>query len=230
MGLGLHLLINQNSGPIRFMGTNIDSESNEIEPKATTLFIKHMVCPSCIYIVKTELKLLQIPISDIRLGEVDIVRPLDGEEILKVRIALKKFGFELIQDQKSKTIDQIKRIVIEVIRNQKATTNLKFSEYLSKEIAKDYSTLSALFSASEHITIEKYVILQKIEYVKELLTYDELSLSQIANALTYSDVGYLSRQFKKVTGLTPSEYKKQKNYDRKTLNNITGNESFKSNP
>ena len=184
------------------------------------LYIKHMVCPRCIYLIRTELERLNIAVKEIQLGTVEFMQPLLDDEFSAVKIALEKFGFEIIQDQKSKIVEQIKTLVIDLIRYSKEPISVKYSEFLARETGKDYSMLSNLFSGSENITIEKYIILQRIEFVKELLTYDELSLSQIAAKLSYSDLGYLSRQFKEITGKTPTEYKKQKFNDRKPLNDI----------
>lgn len=184
------------------------------------LYIKHMVCPRCIYLVKTELENLKIGIKTVKLGEVELTEPLDDEQVLTVKAALEKFGFEIIQNQKARLVEQLKALVLEMVRYKKDPIALKCSEYLAQETGKDYSTLSNLFSASEKITIEKYIILQKIEFVKELLTYDELNLSQIAARLGYSDVGYLSRQFKAITEYTPTEYKKLNNKGRIPLNEI----------
>lgn len=186
------------------------------------LYIKHMVCPRCIYLVRTELERLNISVKEIQLGTVELIEPLQEGEYLVVKAALERFGFELIQDQKTRIIEQIKTLVLDLVRYSKEPISVKYSEYLARETGKDYSMLSNLFSGAEKTTIEKYIILQKIEFVKELLTYDELSLSQIATKLSYSDLGYLSRQFKEITGLTPTEYKKQKNSDRKPINDITG--------
>jgi AraC-like DNA-binding protein len=197
------------------------TENQAFDTAGPVLLIKHMVCPRCIYIVKTELEQLQISFSAIRLGEVELSRPVTETELAQVKVSLEKFGFELIQDQKSKIIEQVKTLVLQMIRYQKSPGPLKHSEYLAKETGKEYSQLSNLFSGAGHITIEKYIILQRIEYVKELLTYDELSLCQIANELSYSNVGYLSRQFKMITGMTPSAYKKLKVNNRKALDALT---------
>ncbi|WP_234462354.1 helix-turn-helix domain-containing protein [Adhaeribacter terrigena] len=170
--------------------------------------------------IRTELERLNIAVKEIQLGTVEFMQPLMEDEFSAVKTALEKFGFEIIQDQKSRIVEQIKTLVIDLIRYSKEPISIKYSEFLARETGKDYSMLSNLFSGSENITIEKYIILQKIEYVKELLTYDELSLSQIAAKLSYSDLGYLSRQFKEITGKTPTEYKKQRFNDRKPLNDI----------
>ena len=141
------------------------------------------------------------------LGEVEIEE--DNISALKsqLRIHLQNYGFDLLSDKKSRTAEKIKNLITELVyhRDNRLDTNL--SEYLTTHIHQDYSTLSGQFSEAEGMTIEKYYILQKIERVKELLTYDEMSLSQIADRLHYSSVAYLSNQFKKVTGYTPTQYK-----------------------
>jgi AraC-like DNA-binding protein len=129
-------------------------------------------------------------------------------------------GFELIDDKKSRTIEKIKNLIINLIHYPEETQSLKYSEYLSRELHHDYSSLSRLFSEVEGITIEHYIITQKIEKVKELLTYDELSLSQIADVMEYSSVAHLSAQFKKTTGMTPTRFKDLHRGLRKPLDKI----------
>ncbi|QEK52854.1 helix-turn-helix transcriptional regulator [Pedobacter aquae] len=129
-------------------------------------------------------------------------------------LLLENLGFEIIDDKKSKLIDAIKTQIIELIHHQKEALHINLSDFLSRQLKHDYSYLSNLFSEKEGITIEKYFITQKIEKVKELLIYDELSLSEIAYQLNYSSVAHLSSQFKKVTGLTPSFFKNLKGNKR----------------
>ena len=180
-----------------------------------------MVCDRCISAVRNELTAIGLEIKHIQLGEVDItsVTKLDFE---LVQNKLQAQGFELIDDQKSQLINKLKLLIIEEIRSdhphRKANEN--FSSFLEKELDSDYTQLSKTFSSLEGHTIEKYVIAQKIEYVKELLMYNELSLSEIAWKLDYSSVQYLSNQFKKATGLTPSNFKGLKDDKRKTLDRV----------
>ena len=134
--------------------------------------------------------------------------------------ALVLLGFELIDDKKSRIIEKIKNIIIELVHHQNNDAKTNLSDVLSSQLHHDYNYLSNLFSEIEGTTIEKYFIAQKIEKVKELLVYDELSLSEIAFRLNYSSVAYLSNQFKKVTGLTPSYYKQIRDDKRKPLDKV----------
>ena len=171
------------------------------------IYIKHMVCDRCTMVVRQELEKLGIVAASIRLGEIELPATPDDRQLESIRNSLSAVGFEIIDDKKSRVIEQIKAAIIDVVQHQKKlTTNL--SDYLAREIGKDYSYQSNLFSEVEGTTIEQYFIHQKIEKVKELLVYDELTLSEIAYALGYSSVAHLSNQFKKVTGLTPSHFKK----------------------
>lgn len=180
-----------------------------------------MVCKRCIKVVETTLNELNIKPVDIRLGEVvleDRLTQLQEEEVQK---ALKAEGFELLNNQQSKIISQIKSLLIELI-HQKDLTELRenISHYLSDKMHKDYHYLSHLFSVSENVTIEQFVIQQKVEKIKELLIYDELTLSDIAFKMNYSSAAHLSAQFKKVTGFSPSQFKKLKQHKRKSLDEI----------
>lgn len=180
-----------------------------------------MVCKRCIKVVKDELETLDLNIEEIELGKVSVSSQLTNNKIEEVRQVLHQNGFELIDDKKSKLIDRIKTLVIEKIHySEGAFEYVNSSEYIAKELGYDYSYLSNLFSSVEGITIEKYMINQKIEKVKELLVYDELSLNEISYQLGYSSVQYLSNQFKKVTGLTPSHFKKLKDNKRKPLDEV----------
>jgi AraC-like DNA-binding protein len=146
---------------------------------------------------------------------------LDKEQVQRVGLVLKENGFELIDDKKSKLIDSIKTLIIEKIHHSgEGREVINYSDYISGKIGYDYSYLSNLFSSVEGTTIEKYIILQKIEKVKELLVYDELTLNEISYQLDYSSVQHLSSQFKKITGLTPSHFKKLKENKRKPLDSI----------
>lgn len=181
-----------------------------------------MVCPRCIKVVKDEFEKLDIPVLRIELGKVTTACVLDDEKIQRVKQVLKENGFELIDDKKSKLIDSIKTLIIAKIHHsQDKLESINSSDYISGKIGYDYSYLSNLFSSVEGITIEKYIILQKIEKVKELLVYDELTLNEISYQLDYSSVQHLSSQFKKITGLTPSHFKKLKENKRKPLDSVS---------
>ena len=181
-----------------------------------------MVCDRCIMAVEAELKNLQVKARAINLGEIDLGdEELSPEELVELAGKLQKLGFELIDDKKTRIIDRIKTIIIEQVHYQDRQQPLKLSVYLSEDLNYDYNYLSNLFSSIEGITIEHFQIQQRIERVKELLVYDELTLSEIAYQLGYSSVAYLSSQFKKVTGLTPSYFKQLKdNKQRRPLDNL----------
>jgi len=187
----------------------------------TTLHIKNMVCNRCLKVVKEEFTKLNLNIDSIELGEVRISPAPDKTQIQQIREMLKENGFELIDDKKSQLIERIKTLIIEKIHY---TTDLQkdviSSDYIAKKIGYDYSYLSHLFSSVEGVTIEKYIINQKIEKTKELLVYNELTLSEIAYQLGYSSVQHLSNQFKKITGLAPSHFKKLKSNKRKPLDEV----------
>ncbi|NQU85486.1 MAG: AraC family transcriptional regulator [Mariniphaga sp.] len=185
------------------------------------LHIKNMVCNRCIKVVNEELTKLGITVKNIELGKVEVVNIPKNTSIEKISEVLKENGFELIDDRKSKIIDLIKTSIIKLVHHHNEKPEyINFSDFLSKEIGYDYSYLSNLFSSVEGTTIEKYIINQRIERVKELLVYDELSLNEIAYEIGYSSVQHLSNQFKKITGLSPSHFKKIKNKKRKPLDKV----------
>jgi AraC-like DNA-binding protein len=180
-----------------------------------------MVCNRCVAAVKQELDKAGLHYTSIELGEANVVEELSKQQLQSLNASLHHLGFELIDDRKSLLIEKIKSLLIQLVRtkeDEEMTDNL--STHLSKELHHDYSYLSNLFSQVEGTTIEKYFIAQKIERVKELLTYDELSIKEIALQLGYSSVAHLSAQFKKVTGLTPSFYKTIKENKRKNIDEV----------
>ena len=184
------------------------------------LFIKNMVCSRCVMVVRSELEKLGFPVKEVSLGEATFEKKISDKQKEKISKAFLPLGFEIIDDKRSRLIEKIKNIIIDVVHHQDAEMTQNLSEVLSKELHHDYNYLSKLFSEVEGVTIEKYFIAQKIEKVKELLVYDELSLSEIAFRLNYSSVAYLSNQFKKVTGLTPSHFRKVKADKRKPLDKV----------
>lgn len=186
----------------------------------SSLFIKNMVCNRCIMVVQQELENLGLDVKSVTLGEVTLGKEPAPEERKRIESALVPLGFEVIDDKKSRIIERIKTIIIDLVHYHDNDTKVNLSELLSSELHHDYNYLSNLFSEVEGITIEKYVIAQKIEKVKELLVYDELSLSEIAYRLNYSSVAYLSNQFKKVTGLTPSHFRQIGKDKRKPLDEV----------
>lgn len=185
-----------------------------------TLFIKNMVCNRCIIVMKNELEKLGLSAISIKLGEVIFEKNITVEEKEKLNDALLELGFQIIDDKKSRIIEKIKNTIIELVHHQENEAKTNLSDILSTKLHHDYNYLSNLFSEIEGTTIEKYFIAQKIERVKELLVYDEFSLSEIAFQLNYSSVAYLSNQFKKITGLTPSHFKQIKEEKRKPLDEV----------
>ncbi|MEX1192462.1 MAG: AraC family transcriptional regulator [Brumimicrobium sp.] len=184
------------------------------------LYIKNMVCSRCKMVVKSELEKLGLHPLLVELGEVEIKENDIGKIKEDLLHSLQHLGFDLIDDKKSRTIEKIKNYIVDLVHYKNNALQITLSDYLTQNIKQDYSSLSNLFSEVEAITIEKYYILQKIEKVKELLVYDELTLNEIAFQLNYSSTAYLSNQFKKVTGLTPSHFKKLQTIKRKSLEDL----------
>jgi AraC family transcriptional regulator len=188
---------------------------------STTLHIKNMVCNRCIKVVEEELVSLGYTIRGIELGEVTLREKSTEVNIDQISQVLLDNGFEIIDDRKSKIISRIKTLIIEFIHyDREKPEHMNLSHFLATELGHDYSYLSNLFSSTEGTTIEKYLINQKIEKAKELLVYDEYSLSENSYQLGYSSVQHLSNQFKKITGLTPSHFKKIKNKKRNPLDKV----------
>jgi AraC-like DNA-binding protein len=185
-----------------------------------TLYIKNMVCDRCKMAVIRELEKQNINFKKIELGEITIVDKIEVNRLKQFKESIERLGFELIDDKKSKLIEQVKKEIITLIHKPNAKLRTNLSTCLADKIGKDYSSISSLFSEVEGTTIEQYFIHQKIERVKELLVYDELSLTQIADQLNYSSVQHLSKQFKNVTGLTPSHFKKLRSSARKSLDKV----------
>ena len=185
------------------------------------LHIKNMVCLRCKMTVENELKKLNLNPLSIELGEVVLKQDLSQKEIELLENALKKYSFEVITDKRSQVIEQIKTAAIAyVFENDDNMPKPNFSDFLEKKLLKDYTYLSNLFSEMVGTTIEKHLINLKIERVKELLVYDEMTLSEIAFQLGYSNVAYLSNQFKKITGLTPTYFKQLKDKKRQMLEKV----------
>lgn len=184
------------------------------------LHIKNMVCPRCIAAVKETLEQLNIQYQRIDLGQVILTKSIDQEKLLRFENSIKAVGFELLEPGKLSLVSKIKTLIIEQIHHQTAPLSVNFSALISEKLAHDYSYLSRLFSSIEGITIEKFIASQKIEKVKELLVYDQLTLSGIADKMNYSSVAYLSTQFKKETGFTPTQFKAERKPGRKSLDEI----------
>ncbi len=178
------------------------------------LYIKNMVCNRCVMVVKDILEKAGQEVVSVKLGDAELRNSPADTEMEQIRKELNAVGFEILTDQKKRTIEQIKTIILTRIREGDLDSPQNFSAILSSALHRDYSYLSKLFSSSEGVTIEKYIIDQKIERVKELLAYGEHTLSEIAFLLNYSSTAHLSAQFKKVTGFSPSEFRKLKDRRR----------------
>ncbi|MBD1395602.1 AraC family transcriptional regulator [Pontibacter sp. JH31] len=192
-------------------------------PNFYTIHIRNMVCPRCINVVTEELEKLQLQPVEVRLGEVQLAGEPSTEQLEQLRQVLLQNGFELLEDKKAEMVEKVKLAIIGLIRSgevENLSTNI--SDYLAEALGRDYHYLSGLFSSEEGVTIARYVVLQKVERAKELLAYNELSLSQISYQLGYSSVAHLSGQFRQVTGMSPSEYKKNASRFRKPLDQVGG--------
>ncbi len=192
------------------------------KPEQSTLLVKNMVCNRCIKVVREELENLGLDVRNVTLGEVVLSGLPNKLPIDKISKVLEENGFELIEDKKAKIIEQIKLEVIKAIytASENIPFEINYSELLADKLGYEYHYLSTLFSSVENITIEQYIILQKIERAKELLKYGELTLSEIAYKLNYSSVQHLSNQFKKITGLTASQFKNMTENIRKPIDHL----------
>ena len=171
-------------------------------------------------VVKQEFEKAGLKLADVKMGEVELNNEPSENQRLRINLRLQELGFEILDNQKQKSIERIKNLLINKIQTGEIEEHFTLSDFLSKKLNKEYSQISRLFSEVEGMTIEQFFILQKIEKVKEWIAYDELTLSEIAWKLGYSSVAHLSAQFKKVTGLTPSHVKKHGTNNRKSLDNI----------
>lgn len=188
------------------------------------LYIKNMVCSRCVMVVQNELVKLGLEPTDVQMGVVrlkdDFIEDVKRGELDR---KLREFGFELLDNSKTRVIDQIKNLIIDKVhRSESLEEKVNWSKLISDKLFHEYNYISTLFSSVEGVTIEQYIIRQKIERVKELLFYDELNLGEISNKMGYSSIAHLSAQFKKITGQTPSQFKKTRAIDknRKALDSI----------
>lgn len=184
-----------------------------------TLHIKNMVCDRCIEAVTEELERSQLTVQSVQLGQA-VVEHASDEQLETLQNGLLARGFELLKDGEDQIVSSLKTLIITSIQKPSLLQNSNYSDFLEKQIGKDYTTLSRLFSRKTGTTIEKFIIRQRIERVKELLSYRELSISEISNTLGYSSVQHLSTQFKKIEGVTPSQYLKNMTSDRKALDQL----------
>lgn len=187
---------------------------------AITLYIKDMVCDRCVKVVRQTLENLGLHLEAVLMGQATLSDALDSVELDRVSQALAFQGFALLTDKKALLVEKIKNLIIDLVHHHRSETPYNVSYRVEEAIGLDYTYLSSLFSASEGITIEKYLIRQRIERAKELLAYGELNLSEIARELSYSSVQHLSNQFKKITGFTPSEFRQLKSNQRRPLDEI----------
>jgi len=169
-----------------------------------------MVSLRCKMVVKEELTKLGLHFVSVDLGMVDVMENITQEQHDRLQLNLRKSGLELLDDKKSILIERIKNVIVDMIHYSDEMPKVNYSDYISEKLGYDYTYLSNLFSEVKGITIQHYIIIHKIEKVKELLLYDELTLTEISYQLHYSSVAHLSNQFKKITGLSPSYYKKLK--------------------
>ncbi|MFD1187475.1 helix-turn-helix domain-containing protein [Pontibacter rugosus] len=184
------------------------------------LRIKNMVCPRCIMVVREELERLGLHVLEVELG-VAIISDNDELDVAAVESIMNSKGFELLHDKWEELVESTKVAVIDVIYSEKiATLATNLSTYLAEELGRDYSTISTAFKTSEGITLSRYIVLQKIERVKELLTYGELPLSTVATKVGYKSLQHLSSQFREITGTTPNKYRTQGGTDRQTIDNL----------
>ena len=184
------------------------------------LYIRNMVCIRCKMVVKSELEKLGLDYKYVDLGEAEIKENLKSEKWDQLNVALKKSGLELMDDKKSMLIEKIKNVIVELVHYTDDQLRINLSDYLSEKLNYDYTHLANFFSEVQGMTIEKFYLAHKIERVKELLVYDELNLSEIADKMHYSSVAHLSNQFKKITGLTPSHFKQLKHKRRIMLEDV----------
>jgi AraC family transcriptional regulator len=185
------------------------------------LHIKNMVCDRCIMVVRQQLQNIGLNVSEVNLGSATVQPEQDSEQLSLISSQLKLLGFELLDNEKDRIVERIKSLIIEKVHHSDlADTHLNFSQYLSDGLNKDYAYLSRMFSDAEDTTIEKFIIQQKIEKVKELLEYAQLNLNEITWKMGYSSSAHLSAQFKAITGLTPSQYKASQPGKRKPIDKL----------
>ncbi len=185
-----------------------------------SIAIKHMVCPRCVSTVESIAARLGLQIESVSLGEVRLSQPSTEAELRSFAEELKTSGFELLVSKERRLINKIKSLILERIHYADIASALKLSVYLSESLKHDYSYLSKVFSSVEAMTIERYSMLQRVERAKELLSYNELNVTEIAELLDFSSAAHFSAQFKRETGMSPSEFKKAKHPSRRSLDAI----------
>lgn len=184
------------------------------------IYVQNMVSLRCKLMVILEMNKLEIPYRTIELGEIQLMEHISPEKLLALREALHISGLEIMDDKKTVLIERIKNVIIEMVHYADELPETNFSDYLSKTLNQDYHQMSEIFSKTKGITIEHFIIIHKIERVKELIIYDDMNLTEIAWKMNYSSVAHLSNQFKKVTGMTPSAFKALTIRKRTNLENL----------
>lgn len=179
-----------------------------------------MVSLRCKILVQNELNNLNIPYLSVDLGIVELSDDVSSEQLTQLKAVLLESGLEVMNDKKALLIEKIKNTIVEMIHHSEELPKCKFSEHLSTKLNYDYTYLANLFSITEGITIAHFILLHKVERIKEFIIYDELSLTEISYKMNYSSVAALSNQFKKITGLTPSFFKSMTSLRRETIENV----------
>lgn len=185
------------------------------------LYIQNMVCQCCKMTVAAQLRKMGLIYTHLELGEVHLLKPIKKKQRARLKKALHEYGLELMENKKAIMVEKIVLIIVNMIHSKEDDLPfVNFSTYLTNQLNQDYHSLSALFSKTKGITIEHFIILHKVERIKELIMYDELTITEIAFKLHYSSPAHLSNQFKKVTGLTPTFFKNIKNKKRRQLEDL----------
>lgn len=184
------------------------------------LYIKNMVSIRCKMLVKSELEKLNLGYKSVELGEVELEQAIDDQQRNALRTALLTSGLVVMEDKRSILVEKIKTLIIEMIHYNNELPDVNYSVYISKKLNYNYTYMANLFAEVKGTTIEHFIIMHKIEKVKELIIYDELSFTEIASLMQYSSVAHLSKQFKKITGLTPSYFKQMKYKRRNPLEDL----------
>ncbi|GAA4734941.1 helix-turn-helix domain-containing protein [Flavisolibacter ginsenosidimutans] len=189
---------------------------------ANILLVKNMVCHRCLLAVENVLANASVPFQKVTVGEIYLEQPLSDQQYVSLKSGLAAIGLELIDNRTSGLVEKVKQLVIKKARGEvnEKESKLNLSAYLSQNLYHEYTYLSSLFSSVEGRTVENYFIQQRIEKVKELLVYNEMTLAAIAFEMNYSSVAHLSSQFKQITGLTPSHFKKVGSVKRKLIDRL----------
>ena len=191
-----------------------------MKPNSRQILIKNMVCNRCVFAVQHIFDSLKIPLDKIEMGEVVLSKEVSHSTLKTIVNELEKLGFERIETRGNKLIEDVKKLVIEYLEQTEKSTKISLSSYITNALPYDYSYLSDLFSKIEGKTIEQFFIYQRIEKVKALINFNQFTLTEIAFQMGFSSVNHLSAQFKKVTNMTPSAYKKLENTSRKSIDSI----------